>query len=65
MEAAIIIGLIVWFIASIPETNRRYAAQQLREEMDARRDKEDAELIAFLRENGDPLNLLPSLEDRP
>lgn len=64
MEAAIIIGLIVWFMASIPATNERARNARMREEREERQYRQDQELIAHLEKNGDPLNLLPGLYDR-
>jgi len=63
MEAAIIIGLVVWFIASIPAAREKARNDRLRQEREDRQYEEDQKLIAFLKENGDPLNLLPRLEN--
>lgn len=64
MEAAIILGLIVWFIASIPATTANARNDRLREEREEREYQQDRELIAHLKKNGDPLNLLPGLYER-
>jgi len=63
MENAIIIGLIVWFIASIPAAMEKARNARLREEREEREYQRDRELIAHLKKNGDPLNLLPGLEN--
>lgn len=63
MEFAIIIGLVVWFIASIPATTEKARNARLREEREDRMWKEAEELEAYLKKNGDPLNLLPTLYD--
>lgn len=62
MEFAFIIMLVVWFLASIPESRERARNARLREEREEREYQRELELAQFLRENGDPLNLLPTLE---
>lgn len=63
MEFAIIIGLVVYFIAALPASLEKARIERMRDEREERRWKEAEELEAFLKEYGDPLNQLPTLYD--
>jgi hypothetical protein len=50
MEAAIILGLVVWFIASIPQSLENARNRRAQEEREERQWQEERAMVADMRE---------------